>query len=172
MSFALDEPDETEKLVEQLVAVYPRAFFRDPAQRRPLKIGIHRDLSSDASHGLSDADLRRAVGAYCRSAGYLAACTEGAERIDLNGAPAGTVTAEAVAAAVKAARLSQKTRRAARDAKTREKAVAAAPEQQTEKAAAPKEQDKNDFKNGNAIKLSLADLRAAAARRRQAAGVT
>jgi sRNA-binding protein len=118
-----------------------------------------------ASPGEVPAYGRRAVGQYCSSPGYLAACTEGAERIDLNGLAAGSVSAEATAAAVKAARLSQKMRRAARDAKTGEKAVAAAPEQQPEKAVAPK----NDLgsKNGNAVKLSLADQRIAA-RQRQA----
>jgi ProP effector len=165
MSFALDEPDDTEKLVEKLVAVYPRAFFRDLAQRRPLKIGIHRDLSSDASHGLSPTELRQALGWYCRSPGYLASMIEGTERIDLNGMPAGTVTAEAVGAAVKIARLSQKGREQ-RETEAGEKvvAVAAAAERQMEKAATPVRQDKND----NAVRrLSLSDLRVAA-RQRQA----
>jgi sRNA-binding protein len=127
-------------------------------------LSIHRAMAA-RSHGLSGADLRRAVGQYCRSPGYLAACTEGAERIDLNGMPAGAVTAEAVGAAVKAARLSQKTRREQRETKLAEKAVVAvvAPERQTEKAAVPMRQDKN----ANGAKLSLFDLRVAA-RQRQA----
>jgi sRNA-binding protein len=85
---------------------------------------------------------------------------EGTDRIGLDGLAAGSVTAEAVGAAVKAAKM----RREQRGTKVEKAvAVAAVPEQQTEKPAA--------LKNGNAIKLSLSDLRAAAARRRQATGV-
>jgi ProP effector len=83
-------------LIEKLASVYPRAFFVRPEDRKPLKLGVHRDLRSDVAHGLSHAELRRAVGHYCRSPGYLAACTEGAERIDLNGLAARSVSAEAV----------------------------------------------------------------------------
>jgi sRNA-binding protein len=87
---------------------------------------------------------------------------DGTDRIGLDGLAAGSVTAEAVAAAVKIA-LSQKTRR--REAKV-EKAVAVATALERPIAATLK----SDFKNGNAVKLSLAGLRAAAARRRQATG--
>ena len=158
--------DLTEKLIERLALVYPKTFFVAPNARRPLAIGIHRALRSDASHGLTDAELRTALHRYCTSPGYLASMIEGTDRIGLDGLAAGSVSAEAVAAAVKSARLSQKSREQ-REAKVEKTvAVAAAPEQQTEKAVAPK----NDFKNGNAVKLSLSDLRAAAARRRQATG--
>jgi ProP effector len=147
-------------LIAKLVLVYPQTFFLDQASRRPLKLQIHYDLRSDATHGLTDAELRTALARYCKSAGYLAAMTLGAQRINLAGEPSGTVSAEAVGAAVKMA-LSQKTQR--REAKV-EKAVAAAPEQPIAATL------KSDFKNGNAVKLSLAGLRAAAARRRQATG--
>jgi ProP effector len=152
--------DQTEKnLIEKLASVYPRTFFRNQADRRPLKIGVHHALVADTSrHGLSRDELRKALARYCSSPGYAAATVLNAPRIDLAGEPAGLVTAEATAAAVKAARLSQKTRREQRETKVEEKAVAAAPEQQTEKAVAPRD----DLKNGNAIKLSLADLRVAA----------
>jgi hypothetical protein len=91
--------------IEKLVAIWPKAFFTNQSARKPLKLGIHRDMAGQ-SHGFSSAELRRAVGQYCRSPGYLAACTEGAERIDLNGLVIGSVSAEAVGAAVKIARLS------------------------------------------------------------------
>jgi hypothetical protein len=71
------------------------------------------------------------------------------------------VSAEAVGAAVKIARLSQKMRR--REAQVEKKVVAVAVEQ-TEKAA-PKATPSRD-KNDTVVKrLSLADLRAAARRR-------
>jgi ProP effector len=113
-------------------------------------------------HGLTGAEVRQAVGWYCQSPGYLAAMTLGAPRIDLNGMPAGQVTAEGVNAAVKAAGLSQKMRRERWDAKTGEKAVVAAAAPETSTKAAPK-----NAKNDNVVRLSLADLRAAA-RQRQA----
>jgi sRNA-binding protein len=160
--------DLTEKLIERLALVYPGAFFVEQSARRPLAIGIHHALRADAAHhGLTDAELRTALHRYCTSPGYLASMIEGTDRIGLDGLAAGSVSAEAVAAAVKMVRLPQKTHREQRE--TRVKAVAAAavvPEQQTEKPAALK----NDPKNGNAVKLSLAGLRAAAARRRQATG--
>jgi ProP effector len=153
-------------LIEKLAAAYPKAFFPNQADRRPLKLGIHHDLNSDKGHGLTGAEVRQAVGWYCQSLGYLAAMTLGAPRIDLNGMPAGRVTAEGVDAAVKAAGLSQKMRRERCEAKAEKKAVAAAVarEQQTEKAVVPMRQDKND---NVAKRLSLADLRVAA-RQRQA----
>jgi ProP effector len=142
--------------------IYPRTFFPNQAERRPLKLGVRNDLVADtARHGLSDAELRRALSQYCRSPGYLAACTEGAVRIDLNGMPAGTVTAEAVAAAVKIARLSQKSRER-RETKLAEKAVV--PKQQSEKAAPA------SIAAPNGKRVTLADLRVAA-HRRQATGV-
>jgi ProP effector len=149
-------------LVVKLVAAYPRAFFLDQVNRRPLKLQIHYDLRSDKAHGLSDAELRTALARYCQSAGYLAAMTLGAQRINLAGEPSGTVSAEAVGAAIKTAR-SQQEQRAQVEKKA--VAVAAAPEQPIAATL------KGDFKNGNAVRLSLAGLRAAAARRRQATGV-
>ena len=153
--------DSTEKdLIQKLVVAWPKAFFINQDARRPLKIGVHRDMAGHA-HGFSDAELRRAVSQYCRSPGYLAACVEGAVRIGLDGEVAGEVSVEAVAAAVKAVRLSQEMRREQRETKMEEKAgvaAAAASEQQMEKAltkAAPE-------------RLSLADLRVAARRRQEA----
>jgi ProP effector len=94
-------------LIEKLALVYPRTFFLDQAKRRPLKQGIRRDLSSDITHGLTDAEIRQALGWYCRSAGYLASMIEGTARVNLAGEPSGTVSAEAVGAAIKTARSQQ-----------------------------------------------------------------
>jgi ProP effector len=136
------------------------AFFVEQNARRPLGLGIHRDLRADAAHGLTDTELRTALHCYCTSPGYRAAVVEGATRVSLDGEAAGEVTA-AAAAVAKAAML--------REVKAERKAVAAvvAPEASTQ--AEPT--NVTSLKNGNAIKLSPAGLRAAAARRRQAAGV-
>jgi sRNA-binding protein len=147
-------------LIAKLALVYPGAFFVEQNARRPLAIGIHRDLRSDASHGLTDAELRTALHRYCTSPDYLASMIEGTDRIGLDGLAAGSVSAEAVAAAVKIARLSQKSRER-REIKA-EKAVAVVPEQQTEKASTPA-----PITAPNGKRITLSDLRVAA-RQRQA----
>jgi sRNA-binding protein len=151
--------DLTEKLIAKLASVYPKTFFVDPAQRQPLKIGIHVDILADAAHSLSRTEVRRAVGWYCRSSGYLAGIVEGAARVDAKGEAAGEVTAAAAAVAKAAMR---------REVKAERKAVAAVVVPETSTQAVPT--NAKTLKNGNAIKLSLSDLRAAAARRRQATG--
>jgi sRNA-binding protein len=156
--------DPVEKLIEQLALVYSQTFFVEQSARRPLAIGIHHALRADAAHGMTDAELRTALHRYCTSPGYLASMIEGTDRIGLDGLAAGSVSAEAVAAAVKMARLPQKTHREQRETRVKAVAVAAAPERPIAAAL------KSDLKNGNAIKLSLAGLRAAAARQRQATG--
>jgi sRNA-binding protein len=155
----------SDDLIARLAVAYPGAFFVEQSARRPLAIGIHRALRSDASHGLTDAELRTALHRYCTSPGYLASMVDGTDRIGLDGLAAGSVSAEAVAAAVKIARLSQKSREQREIKAEKAVAVAAAPERPIAATL------KSDFKNGNAVKLSLAGLRAAAARRRRAAEV-
>jgi ProP effector len=147
-------------LIAKLVAIWPKAFFINQADRRPLKLGIHRDMAGQAC-GLTSTELRRAVSQYCQSPGYLAACTEGAPRIGVNGEVAGTVSAEAV----------QKMH-CAQQAKA-EKVAAVTPERQMRKvstqAAPSAEAAAIRDKNANGAKLSLADLRVAA-KARQATG--
>jgi ProP effector len=77
--------------IKELAAAFPAAFALDPTLVRPLKLGIRDDLyaQSDISHRRIAAALR----SYCNSVNYLAAHTEGAERVDLAGKPAGIVTA-------------------------------------------------------------------------------
>jgi ProP effector len=99
--------------IAALCKTFPAAFARHGA-RRPLKIGIDRDL---VARGV-DADVIRAgLGSYCRSPAYLLAQRAGAARVDLDGNAAGTVTAEEAASARE--RLAKK--------KLRRKAAAAAP---------------------------------------------
>ena len=65
----------------------------DGSWRRPLKIGINRDLVA-ADTGISSTQLRQALGAYTSSPSDLRACCEGAARIGLDGQPAGSVSEE------------------------------------------------------------------------------
>jgi sRNA-binding protein len=80
--------------IAHLAVAAPKAFFTDPARRRPLKIGIADDIASKLDGAIRPQDLRRALGCYANSPGYLRSCVEGAPRFDLAGNEAGTVTAD------------------------------------------------------------------------------
>ncbi len=70
---------------------YGSAFFK--GHTRPLKVGIHEELA-----GLEpwpEKLVRRALACYVNLPRYLKAVREGAERIDLEGKPAGAVDAKA-----------------------------------------------------------------------------
>lgn len=61
-------------------------------KRLPLKIDIHADIDAALR---TPSELSNALRVYVSAAGYLEHKRTGAMRIDLNGAPAGTVTIEA-----------------------------------------------------------------------------
>ena len=75
--------------IAQLAALFP-SCFRQPCE--PLKIGIHNDIIARHPE-LRPSVLANALKAYTRSLGYLETIKAGAARIDLEGNPAGTVTA-------------------------------------------------------------------------------
>ena len=81
-----------------LIERFPQCFVLARDRKRPLKIGIHRDLIA-AIPEVSPKRLRAALGWYAGSWAYLKNMTAGAARIDLNGQSAGEVTAEEAAAA-------------------------------------------------------------------------
>jgi sRNA-binding protein len=93
---------------------FPNAIARlHERKRQPLKIGIHSDLIA-AMPEFPAAQIELALGIYTTSATYHAACTEGAERIDLDGQPVGVVTAdEAAHAAAALEKIRARKRRAA-----------------------------------------------------------
>ena len=82
--------------VAVLGETFAAAFARRGAERRPLKIGIARDL---LERGVDLDVIRAGLGSYCRSYGYLSAMKAGASRVDLDGSVAGIVTAEEAASA-------------------------------------------------------------------------
>jgi ProP effector len=133
-------------MIARLAEQFPKCFVLYAPRRRPLKVGIFHDLVV-AGAG-AEADLRSALRYYSSCLDYLRRCTAGADRINLEGLAAGAVTAdEATHAAARLAKLRQR-------AKTRQQAKhppAPAPE------PAP------------TGRLSLSDLRQAAAARRAAA---
>jgi sRNA-binding protein len=68
----------------------PRCFARH--HPIPLKIGIHLDIAA-ALPELPTTDIGRGLKFYVSRFVYLESCIEGATRIDLNGDPAGVVSA-------------------------------------------------------------------------------
>jgi sRNA-binding protein len=75
---------------------FPSAFARLNAhKRRPLKVGIHQDIVV-AFPDLDPVEIGRALRFYCSDLRYHRACIDGADRIDLDGNVNGTVTAAEV----------------------------------------------------------------------------
>jgi len=73
---------------------FPLAFPKNPAPKVALKIGILDDLLKEAGElKLTEQEVRDAVSTWCRGSRYWASLTEGASRVDLNGAETGKVTA-------------------------------------------------------------------------------
>src|SRR5262245_4040373 len=123
-----------------LAELYPRCFSVYQGRRRPLKIGIHKDILTELDGALTPLELSKALGFYCSNPAYLGRTRKGAERLDLNGEPAGVVTDDEEARA--------KATLAGIRAKQEARAAAA------KALAKPK-------------RLSLADLKAAAVARKQ-----
>ncbi len=82
-----------------LAEVYPACF--DWERPRPLKLGIHKDLlaAGFGGAGVKPAEIKRALGRYCHRPRYRKTLRAGANRVDLDGRPAGAVTAEEAEAA-------------------------------------------------------------------------
>ena len=72
---------------------WPQCFSVYERRRRPLKIGIDKDIEAAFAETVPQIEIKAALRFYCSNTGYLRACREGAERIGLDGSPAGTVTA-------------------------------------------------------------------------------
>jgi sRNA-binding protein len=82
------------ELLALLIELFPACFTM--TGRRPLKIGVHRDII-DRVDEIDRRQLNRAFGWYCGSIHYLKATVEGTERVDLDGNSAGLITAEEAA---------------------------------------------------------------------------
>jgi ProP effector len=139
---ATDKPTsrsaQAQKTISVLADWFPQCIVLYQWRRKPLKIGIFADLSAATIGAITPDELTAAIRFYCHNGGYLAACIEGAARVDLHGNAVGYVTeAQATRAANILAR------------RQRRKAVAAPPPHP------PK-------------RLLLTDLRAAARARREA----
>jgi sRNA-binding protein len=80
-------------VLDLLAETWPKCFFIYEQRRLPLKIGIHQDIIAVLDGAGTPIELRRALAYYCRNRSYLRHLRAGAVRIDLDGNPAGTVTA-------------------------------------------------------------------------------
>ena len=78
-------------LLNQWYERYPNAFFK--GHTKPLKIGIHQDLAE--REAWPNKLIRRALANYVNLPRYIKAVRVGAERVDLDGQPAGKVDKEA-----------------------------------------------------------------------------
>ena len=93
MTTKTSTPMNDEQILELLCERFPRTFARDPPERPPLKRGIDRDLVARLDGLSSRTALKRVLGGYTACPEYRAKLIEGAARIDLDGNPAGAVTA-------------------------------------------------------------------------------
>ncbi|MDQ7733418.1 ProQ/FINO family protein [Halomonas sp. SpR1] len=78
-------------LLNQWYERYPKAFFK--GHTKPLKVGIHQELAEREEW--PNKLIRRALANYVNLPRYIKAVREGAERVDLDGQPAGKVDKEA-----------------------------------------------------------------------------
>jgi ProP effector len=82
-------------IIEKLENMFPETFSLLETRRRPLAIGIAANIAAYGDvAALRPKDLRRALGYYADSVGYLRGCQVGAARIDLAGSEVGIVTAD------------------------------------------------------------------------------
>jgi sRNA-binding protein len=93
--------EANEQIIRMLCEHYPKCFFEDSRQRRPLKQKIVTDIISDQDLDVSPELITAAVDWYKSNIGYegFAMSIPGAKRIDLNGNEVGTVTEQEALAA-------------------------------------------------------------------------
>ena len=76
-----------------LAECFPHALVREQhLPHKPLKIGIDADVA-ERCPAVSRIERSVLLHYYCKRTMYLSACVEGALRVDLDGNPAGTVSA-------------------------------------------------------------------------------
>ena len=103
---------DAEAAIVLLAELFPQAFAVFEQRRQPLKLGIHNDIIARIDGAITPRELGIALRFYCHNTGYLRAVARGAARVDLEGNPAGSTTAEQSAQA--AAELKVRAERAAR----------------------------------------------------------
>ena len=144
-------------VIKSLCERFPQTFNRNGP--RPLKVGVYADALAALGDAVQPRNLQSALRAYTSNARYLRALSAGACRVGLDGNAAGMATPEDEAVAK--ARLAE----LAKGTAPRAKVLAA----QAVPKASPIEPAAENPKPPASKRLSLADLRAAGRRRREAA---
>ena len=89
---SIGKQDRKREILALLCAKFPKTFFVYERRRRPLKVGIHRDIEAVLGAEVDQQILGWTIGAYVFNVGYLSSLRVGAERLDLDGNPAGVIT--------------------------------------------------------------------------------
>jgi sRNA-binding protein len=151
-------------VIKMLCDRFPQAFSMESRNRQPLKLGVHVDALAALEGRISARQLHSALRAYTSGASYLRALSTGACRLGLDGKPAGTVIPEEEAVAKRRlADLAKRIPPASESSQspvtpTRVEACSITTSKTEAPAAWPAPK-----------RLSLADLREAGRRRREAA---
>jgi ProP effector len=85
--------DEIAAALALLAKAFPECFSLYAARRRPLKVGIHKDILERLGEAMTPHKLGSALACYVANGSYRRKLLAGASRIDLDGNPCGTVTA-------------------------------------------------------------------------------
>jgi ProP effector len=144
---------------------FPQAFTGRGQPRRPLKVGIHANLVTELGAAVRPRDLKSALRAYTSKPSYLRTLVAGAARVALDGSPAGTVTSEEETVAK--ARLAELTNPAPPPTAERKAPPAAQVAPTTSSISAASSTQRSA--PAGPKRLSLADLREAGRRKREAA---
>ena len=119
------EQDPAVEAIWRLQKHFPLAFPVNPAPKVPLKEGILKDAEQHLELlGITSEQLKQGIATWCRGSRYWASMTENAPRLDLNGQPAGVVTANQ---ALHAKQQAKRKRGQARRAQAKPKAAAQTP---------------------------------------------
>jgi sRNA-binding protein len=168
----IERAQQANATIAQMAERFSRCFFVWGYQRRPLKIGVFDDLLPLVP--IAADDLKVALRCYVRSDGYLVACREGAPRIDLAGNTVGEVTAKESAYARKVladreARRAKKKAASERQTVGAQRCLTTTPARPSGSAAGHHEPGASEVRQP-VKRIGFDDLRAAAVRRREAAG--
>jgi sRNA-binding protein len=84
-------------IIGSLAERFPKCFAICESRRKPLKVGIRDDIFAAIGDVFNKSDVFAALGYYASNPAYRKKLRAGATRFDLNGNPAGVVTAEQAA---------------------------------------------------------------------------
>jgi sRNA-binding protein len=114
MSFELtpEQLSQAKAILAVFQERFPKTFFSNAKEIRPLKIDIHHDLYAVFAGHYPKKAINRTLKLYTRQSDYFSVLTLGAQRVDLEGKPSGEVLQEHIEIAVDA-----KARQQRRDAR-------------------------------------------------------